>query len=229
MRPRPCLPWLVVLLLTYSFVVPPAQAAATLAGTVSDSFGATLPGVSVTLTDSASNEKRTTKTDSLGGFRFESVQPGHYSLEVAAGGFSTLHQDLNVLPSQESIKLNLVLRLLTERGPTAAAAPPPAAENRPGAANAPTARAGARAIDLPPAVVVHPPVMPAPRETEAATAPAPALPAADSASVPGLGPTMTDDGNYVQVKVFYATDRQPTGKTEPAAFYGFDRGPDNRF
>ena len=45
----------------------------------------------------------------------------------------------------------------------------------------------------------------------------------------GLGPTMTDEGNYVQVKVFYATDRQPTGRTEPAAFYGSDRGPDNRF
>ncbi|HSC45993.1 MAG TPA: alpha/beta hydrolase [Candidatus Acidoferrum sp.] len=237
MRPRPCLPWLVVLLLSCYFIVPAAQAAATLAGTVSDSFAAALPGVSVTLTDSATGEKRTAKTDALGAFRFEAVKPGHYSLEIAAAGFSTLRQDLNVLPSQESIKLDLVLHLLTGRGPAAAprlptAASPNASRNS-GVANAPTSRPGAKTMDQPPVVVVRPPVVSAPRETEAATAPAPPPPAADSlpapAPTPGLGPTMTDDGNYVQVKVFYATDRQPTGKTEPAAFYGFDRGPDNRF
>jgi len=197
MRPCPCLPWLVlVLLLSCCLVAPRVQAAITLTGTVSDSFGATLPCISVTLTDGATNEKRATTTDSKGMFQFESVQPGRYSLEVAAAGFSTLHQDVNVLPSQDSIKLALVLHLLSERGPTATAARPPstalprASPNR-GEVTAPTARAGARAADRPPVVIVQPPVVSAPRETEAATAPP------DTSSAPGLGPTMTDDGNYV--------------------------------
>jgi len=229
MRPRPCFPWLVLVFLSCCLVAPTAQAAITLTGTVSDSFGATLPGISVTLTDGATNEKRATTTDAKGAFQFNTVEPGRYCIEVAAAGFSTLQQAVNVLPSQDAIKLALVLHLLTERGATATAARPPntplkRASPHSGVATAPTARPGARA--MPPVVAAQPPVVSAPRETEAATAPAPP---ANTSPAPGLGPTMTDDGNYIEVKVFYATDRLPTGKTEPAFFYGSDRGPDNRF
>jgi len=125
MRPRPCFPWLVLVFLSCCLVAPTAQAAITLTGTVSDSLGATLPGISVTLTDGATNEKRATTTDAKGAFQFNTVEPGRYCIEVAAAGFSTLQQAVNVLPSQDAIKLALVLHLLTERGATATAARPP--------------------------------------------------------------------------------------------------------
>src|ERR1700674_869726 len=61
----------------------------TIAGTVSDPSGAVVPGVNVTLTDTATNNSRTAKTNDSGRYVFASVTPGMYNLTFAKEGFAT--------------------------------------------------------------------------------------------------------------------------------------------
>src|ERR1700730_17910927 len=66
-----------------------AQTTASLTGSVSDSSGALLPGAAVTLNTEQAGLYRETTTDRGGGFAFEQVAPGTYSLEVREQGFKT--------------------------------------------------------------------------------------------------------------------------------------------
>jgi TonB family protein len=72
---------------------------ATLQGTVYDTTGAVMPGVTVTLED-ATQMKYTSTTNATGRFAFANVQPGHYGLEASLPGFRTLRQafDLSAHP-----------------------------------------------------------------------------------------------------------------------------------
>jgi Carboxypeptidase regulatory-like domain/TonB-dependent Receptor Plug Domain len=66
-----------------------AQNAGSLRGTVTDTTGAVLPGVNVTLTNEATKFARTAVTDSKGAYFFSAVEPGSYSLSAAISGFKT--------------------------------------------------------------------------------------------------------------------------------------------
>ena len=72
---------------------------ATLQGTVYDTTGAVMPGVTVTLED-ATQMKYAATTNATGRFAFANVQPGHYGLEASLPGFRTLRQafDLSAHP-----------------------------------------------------------------------------------------------------------------------------------
>jgi hypothetical protein len=61
----------------------------TVAGTVSDPSGAVVPGVTATLTDTATNISRTEKTNDAGRYVFTNVTPGIYNLTFAKDGFAT--------------------------------------------------------------------------------------------------------------------------------------------
>src|SRR5712691_7987544 len=60
-----------------------------LAGTVFDSSGAVLPGVTVTLTNEQRGQTQTTTTTDTGAFVFPQVQPGLYTVTMTLSGFST--------------------------------------------------------------------------------------------------------------------------------------------
>src|SRR5262249_47986867 len=68
-----------------------AQTAATGAvlGTVTDPGGAVTPGVLVELTNTATNESRSTQTNSSGEYVFPNVNPGTYNLKFTKSGFAT--------------------------------------------------------------------------------------------------------------------------------------------
>jgi outer membrane receptor protein involved in Fe transport len=66
-----------------------ATASSTLAGTVTDKTGAVVVGVTVTATDTATNNTRTATTNSLGSYRFEVLPPGIYSIKANMAGFSS--------------------------------------------------------------------------------------------------------------------------------------------
>ena len=67
---------------------------ASLTGTVTDSSGAVLPGVTVTAASEAVlGGSRTTVTDENGVYRFPALPPGTYSVKVELSGFRTATHD----------------------------------------------------------------------------------------------------------------------------------------
>lgn len=57
-------------------------------GTVRDASGANIPNAAVTLTNKATGQVLTTKTNSAGGYQFNALHPGHYSVKAATHGFT---------------------------------------------------------------------------------------------------------------------------------------------
>ncbi len=64
-----------------------AQFQASLRGTVADSTGAVIPGATVTLTNSETNQTLTTESNGAGIYSFNGLAPGHYRLQVERQGF----------------------------------------------------------------------------------------------------------------------------------------------
>ena len=71
-----------------------AYAQASIAGTVTDSSGAVLPGVTVEAASPALIEKvRTAVSDGTGRYRIENLRPGAYTVTFTLPGFSTLRRE----------------------------------------------------------------------------------------------------------------------------------------
>ena len=64
-----------------------AQFAASVTGTVEDAAGAEIPGATVTLTNTGTQQKFTAITSSDGSYRFTTLPPATYVIHVAANGF----------------------------------------------------------------------------------------------------------------------------------------------
>src|SRR5262245_23823147 len=80
--------WGALLLMGLSGLRVPAQTTAgTISGTVVDASDAVIPGVEVTLLSERTGETRKAGTASSGDFLFAAVQPGVYTVTVAAKGF----------------------------------------------------------------------------------------------------------------------------------------------
>jgi outer membrane receptor protein involved in Fe transport len=76
-----------------------AQTTASIYGTVTDTSGAVLPGVSVTATNTLTNEAHTATTDLTGGYTFLQLAIGRYSVRAELAGFTSV--------SREGIALSL--------------------------------------------------------------------------------------------------------------------------
>ena len=61
-----------------------------IAGTITDTQGGVLPGVSITVTNSETGIARTSVTEGDGRYRFAGLQPGRYDLRAELQGFSTV-------------------------------------------------------------------------------------------------------------------------------------------
>src|ERR1035437_134081 len=83
---RMCL-GLVVLLLVAGRMFGQAGATGTILGTVTDSTGAIVPNVSVTVTNTGTNSAAKTVTSSSGDFNAPALNPGTYSVSAEAKGF----------------------------------------------------------------------------------------------------------------------------------------------
>src|SRR6188768_2162240 len=82
-----------------------AQSAFT--GTVKDTSGAVLPGVTVEAASDALIEKtRTVTTDESGGYRLVDLRPGIYTLTFTLEGFSTVKREGLELPSDFTMTVN---------------------------------------------------------------------------------------------------------------------------
>src|SRR5687767_9426755 len=82
-------------------------------GTVSDESGATVPGATVTLRNTATNFERVVQTDADGRFRGLLLPLGPYRVSVAIAGFGTLVRDGIELSVGQTINLPLTLKVST--------------------------------------------------------------------------------------------------------------------
>ncbi|MET0216189.1 MAG: carboxypeptidase-like regulatory domain-containing protein, partial [Vicinamibacterales bacterium] len=88
-----------------------AQATAQISGTVRDSSGAVLPGVTVTATQTETGFSRTTVTDAEGLYVVASLPLGPYNLEATLQGFRTSVQTGIVLQVNSSPVMNVTLQV----------------------------------------------------------------------------------------------------------------------
>ena len=89
-RPAAFLPIFLSLLLTLPAAAGAQVLYGSLVGNVSDDTGAAVPGATVTIHNKGTGTSRDTTTDATGAYRFDTVQPGMYSLTVQLTGFRTL-------------------------------------------------------------------------------------------------------------------------------------------
>src|SRR2546422_887956 len=89
-----CLPTLATVLLLWPGVA--AQSGITLSGTVEDPTGAAITKTRLTLINKATGEKREAVADGAGGFGFENIQPGQYSLQATAKNYETVEKAITV-------------------------------------------------------------------------------------------------------------------------------------
>ena len=63
---------------------------ASIAGTITDSQGGVLPGVTLTVTNAESGTVRTSVTEADGKYRVAGISPGRYNLTAELPGFQTV-------------------------------------------------------------------------------------------------------------------------------------------
>ena len=99
-----------VLLLCACAALAQSIGAGTVGGKVVDPSGAVLVGAIVTLQNSITNYRQSTRTDENGAYRFNNVPLNSYRMTVAAPGFSELAQDVTVrstVPAIQDITLQI--------------------------------------------------------------------------------------------------------------------------
>src|SRR5258708_11878461 len=84
---------------------------ASLVGTVKDQQDASIPNVTVSLTNADSNVTQTTKTDAAGVYEFPFVKPGRYSVKVEQTGFKTFVQGPFVLAVDQRTRIDAVMQI----------------------------------------------------------------------------------------------------------------------
>ena len=116
--------WLTTLTLALALSLP-AQTTAEIAGTISDSTGAVVPGAPVTVTNVDTGVTRSTETNASGYWIASLLQPGRYSVAVRADGFKPLVRSGIVLHISDRTVVDLTLEIgaVTEEISVTASAP----------------------------------------------------------------------------------------------------------
>jgi hypothetical protein len=89
-----------------------AQSTATLQGTVTDPQNAVMPGVSITVHNTATNQERNVVTDAAGAYVAAALPPGHYEVTAHIEGFQDQKRGFDLGPA-ETVALNLKLSVGT--------------------------------------------------------------------------------------------------------------------
>jgi hypothetical protein len=93
-----------------------AQVSATVNGTVYDASGAVIPGATVTLTQEATKEMRTTVSNGEGYFAFPALLTGTYSVKIEAKGFKGYEQHGIALSAGDLRKLSGLVLPVGQQG-----------------------------------------------------------------------------------------------------------------
>lgn len=103
--------WIFLCIVVLGLLPAFAQTEASMSGVVHDSTGAIIPGVTVTVTNPATNFVRTAITNEAGVYNFPVLQPGIYNIKVELPGFRTIEQKGVALQVQQSARLDFTLQV----------------------------------------------------------------------------------------------------------------------
>ena len=109
---------LVFALLMASARISAAQSTATLQGTVTDTQGAVMPGVSIIARNTATGVERSVVTSSAGEYVAAALRPGHYEVVAHLEGFQDQKREVDLGVAQ-TIVVNLRLGVLKGKWDTA--------------------------------------------------------------------------------------------------------------
>ncbi len=101
---------LLILLVVAGKLFGQAGATGTILGTVTDSSGAIIPNVKVTVTNTATNTAFRTITSSAGDYYAPSLQPGTYSVSAEVKGFQKSVTTGFVLSTDQKVRIDLALK-----------------------------------------------------------------------------------------------------------------------
>jgi hypothetical protein len=82
-----------------------------LLGTVTDPSGASLPGVSVTLTNLGTSEQRSMSTDGVGNYLFVNLVPGRYRIDAQRDGFKRFSREPIVVEVQAAVRIDVAMEV----------------------------------------------------------------------------------------------------------------------
>ncbi len=101
-----------------------AQSTASLQGAITDTQGAVMPGVSITIRNMATGIERATVSDNAGQYVAAALAPGHYSVVAHLEGFKDQTGETDLGPAQTGVlNLRLGLASLSETVTVAGASP----------------------------------------------------------------------------------------------------------
>jgi hypothetical protein len=103
--------WLFLSLSLLSASAVLAQTSGQISGHVTDSTGAAIPQVAITLTDTATGGIRSTFSTSAGDYEFPDVQPGNYKLQATHPSFKTDTIENVELQVQQSLRQDFALQV----------------------------------------------------------------------------------------------------------------------
>src|SRR5690242_6182855 len=84
---------------------------ATLAGNIVDDSGGRLPGVTVTVTNTGTNQSRTAVSNESGLYRIAGLQPGTYSVKAELQGFAAFNRTQLTLNVGAAVDLDVTMRI----------------------------------------------------------------------------------------------------------------------
>ncbi len=87
-----------------------AQTSASISGVVQDASGAAIVGATLTVTNTQTNDSRTTVTNQTGLYNLPDLAPGTYTIKAGASGFQTFVHNNMVLEVQEAARVNFTLQ-----------------------------------------------------------------------------------------------------------------------
>src|ERR1700738_5012539 len=107
--------WALAMVVAGVLVLPSGVCAqASITGTVKDTSGAVLPGVTVEASSPALIERvRSTVTDTSGLYRIVDLRPGTYSVKVTLPGFTTVLRDGIELTGSATLTIPIAMRVGT--------------------------------------------------------------------------------------------------------------------
>src|SRR5499433_1225518 len=88
-----------------------AQTQAAISGVIHDPSGAVIPGVTITVTNPATNFVRSAISNEAGVYTFPVLQPGIYNIKVELPGFRTIEQNDVELQVQQSARIDFTLQV----------------------------------------------------------------------------------------------------------------------